>query len=130
MKGEIMEAATKKKRGRPAMFTEAFYQFYSDEERRTAQNIHYLGVAALHVLKLKREDKGELYNFFITEKGNFKHCGILEQVGRMYEAGLVDEDEGRDLIERSIKEYKEGASMKDLERGLRFIRLSLQDERR
>ena len=120
-KEEITEAATKNKRGRPPAFSSEFYAIYSDMERRTAQNTHYVARTLFEILGIK---SGEV-TFFTTAKGNFRHQGIAAQIGRIYDAGLLNKDECKDLVKTVIETYDSGVSAKELERRLIVFKKTL-----
>lgn len=119
-----MEAASKNKRGRPPTFSPEFYAIYYDMERRTAQNMHYVAKTVLEILNIK---SGEA-TFFTTAKGNFRHQGIAEKIGRIYDAGLLDRDACKDLARITIEAYNSGVPAKELEKRLSAVRKMLQNQ--
>lgn len=114
MNKPIKEAATKK--GRPPKYKETLYGIYPDKEKRTAQNNYYAALA-LHRISPDPKD-----SFFVTARGNIRRNGILEQIGRLYAAGLATKDESRELLEACKRECLSGTPVKDIERRLRALR--------
>ena len=112
----IMEAATKKKRGRPNKWSTDYYSLVSDMEKRRAQNFYYASIT----ISLIKQKPGE---FFVTKKGNFRRIGIAEQIGRMKEANITSDEELIKLTQTCIDEYNNGATIKDIEKNLRHLRL-------
>lgn len=110
-----MVADTKNKRGRPITPTGIVARYFNDKETRTAMNMMYAGSI---IVKLEQERKA----FFVTNKGNFKHQGIAEQIGRMLKEDLISEEEALDLTDSCIADYKNGLSVKEIEKTLRNIR--------
>lgn len=94
------------------MFEAAFPEW----EPRKAQN-HYYAMIAIEDLADGRHDP-----FFTTERGNLKRQGIAEQLGRMYEAGIIDKARGKELVETCKKDYENGRSVKEIEKTLRLMR--------
>ncbi len=107
-----MEAATKKKRGRPAQFKDGLYTIYYDKEKRTAQNLYFAG---------KGYDLlGDAYqSFFFTEKGKWKRQGIAEQIGRMYEQDQFKKEDCVTIGETAVKLIEKGWKVKSIERWIR-----------
>lgn len=117
---EIKEAATEKKRGRPAILSDVYYTgFYPNTEKRTAQNIYYI---SLVTHEIGRDP------FYVTDKGNYRRCGILEQIGRLYAAGYITKEQVKELAEICKAEYINGVSVKELERRLRASRIAFKKE--
>lgn len=114
-----MEAATKNKRGRPKKHPLAV-EVFKDQETRTAQNMYYAALGA------QVSGQGYKGSFFYTDKGNFRRQGIAEQIGRMYEAGLLDEDQAKTLFVSCRQDYQDGATVKDVEKSLRLLKAKLQ----
>lgn len=119
--GVFVETATKK-RGRPKkignkLAEQAFY----DMEPRAAQNMFYAGKA---LIKLEGESPDpEIEAFFLTRKGNYRKQGILEQLGRMLEEGSITNiEDGRNILRECMENYKEGESVKTIEKRLRMLR--------
>ena len=110
----ILETATKK--GRPPKYKETLYCIYHDKEKRTAQNNYY---AALALHRISQDPKD---SFFVTDRGNIRRNAILEQIGRLYAAGLATKDESRELLNACKRECLSGTPVKELERRLRAIR--------
>lgn len=108
-----MVADTKNKRGRPAIFGPALYAIWFDKEKRTAQNLYYVGQA----VAILGEDKPG--SFFVTDKGNFRRQGIAEQIGRMYSQDGYTEEECKRIAEVAITLIEEGYKAKDVERWIR-----------
>lgn len=123
----VADTENKPKRGRPLLpMTIAAKIGLPDKEIRTAQNTLY---ACTFIKEVMEERPGTPGSFFVNDKGNFKRQGIAEQLGRMYEAGLIDKDEGRQLANQVINDYKNGASVKELEKRLRDLRIIMAAER-
>ena len=114
MNRPIKEAATKK--GRPPKYKETLYNIYPDKEKRTAQNNYY---AALALHRISQEPKD---SFCVTDRGNIRRNAILEQIGRLYAAGLATKDESQELLNACKRECLSGTPVKELERRLRAIR--------
>lgn len=114
MNRPIKEAATKK--GRPPKYRETLYNLSPGADKRTAQNRYY---AALALHRLSEDPKD---TFFLTAGGSIKRNGILEQIGRLYAAGLASKDECRELIAACKREGLSGTPVKDIERRLRALR--------
>ena len=114
MNRPIKEAATKK--GRPPKYKETLYNIYPDKEKRTAQNNYY---AALALHRISQDPKD---SFFVTDRGNIRRNAILEQIGRLYAAGLATKDESQELLNACKRECLSGTPVKELERRLRAIR--------
>ena len=112
-----MVADTKNRRGRPKIFFDGLYSIYFDKEKRTAQNMYYVG-EAVKVLGIKQDNP-----FWITSRGNIKNQGILEQIGRMYENGFSEEDCLK-VAEASIKMKKGGFPVKVIEKWIRNGRIT------
>ena len=108
-----MEAATKnKKRGRPPKTPDFVYSVYTDKENRTAQNAYYAAIG-FGIL-------GDVYkDFFFTPKGKGKRWGILEQIGRMSDQNNYDEQSCKEIGIQAIELYKNGWTVKALERWIR-----------
>jgi len=116
-----METATKKKRGRPkSVYGILAEMYYPNEEPRAAQNRLYAGTLVAELLGQKPGD------FFITERGNYRRQGIAEKIGRMYEIGLIDEDDARNLAQQAIDLYNDGATVKEIEKCLSHIRAEIE----
>ena len=110
----ITEAATKKKRGRPANpMLEVFRVSYPEREKRAAQNLYYVCAAVIEILKQKPG------SFFVTGKGNFRRNGIAEQIGRMYEQNGYSEEDCKTIAEQAQELYKAGFSVKAIEKWIR-----------
>lgn len=121
----FLEAATKNKRGRPKKDA---YQYRlrlrneNDEQLsdRGIQNTYYAEEIDSLLMEYERID---LQSFFLTGDGLMKRKGILEQLGRMMDAGLFDtEDALFSLIEDCITAYNMGLTSKAIERRLRAYR--------
>lgn len=106
-----MEAATKKKRGRPARFPKDLYSVYSDKEKRPAQNIYYAGM----MIAMLDQKPGD---FFMRENYSYRRQGVAEKIGRMYFNGKITEDEARTLALEAMELYEKGVSCKELEKRL------------
>lgn len=106
-----MEAATKKKRGRPARFPEDLYTVCSNMEKRPAQNWYYAGL----LVAMLDQNPGD---FFLRENKSYRRQGVAEKIGRMYFNGKITEDEARTLALEAIKLYEKGVSCKELEKRL------------
>lgn len=122
-----MEAATKNKRGRPAREIYAYslhLRNINDEplSDRAAQNrVHIENIECL-LMDLERHD---ILAFFLDSNGNIRFKGILEQVGRMDDAGLFKTDDDIILLlEMCVAAYLKGATCKAIEKRLRQLRLS------
>lgn len=116
-----------KKRGRPAGPIQDYYTNIASQNdvmisERAFYNRAYAERAYLMLGELKRAD---LQSFFDTQTyENYKCKGVLEQLGRMLEAGLFKT--GEQFIgqtEDCIKAYYQGMSSKEIERRLRQARL-------
>lgn len=118
----ISEAATKNKRGRPPTFTPAYYDIWNDMEKRTAQNMYYVGITVMDILNIQRGEE----TFFTTANGRFKQQGIAEQIGRMYAAGLLNKDQCKELAETVIEEYQQGTPAKEIQRQLRRFKKHME----
>ena len=119
-----MVAATKNKRGRPKSWqTTATETAFPEKEIRAGQNYIY---ASEFIHSVLGERPGQPGNFFVTDRGNIRRQGIAEQLGRMYAAGLIDEEQGKELAQTVIDLYNSGESVKQLETRLRRIRIDLQ----
>lgn len=116
-----MEAATEKKRGRPAKHA-IIYAAFPEKEKRATANMMY-------AFRFAKDAMGETpetpNNFFVTHKGNIKRQGIAEQIGRMMDAGLITTEEAKDLGNLVIADYNNGYSVKEIEARLRAIRKTL-----
>lgn len=108
-----------KKRGRPRKFEAPLYDIFDSVEPRAAQNRYY---AALTMFEILKERPG---GFFVSARGNLRRQGIAEQIGRMYEAGLITADQGRELTQETIKDYNGGATVKEIVRNLSVLRQAL-----
>ena len=123
-----MKAATKNKRGRPCTIPGEMARIYNDEvltevEERACLNYYYATkfIFAVYGENLKPG------TFFLTERKKVRRQGIAEQLGRMYCAGLIDEQSGKELAQTVIDEYRNGSSVKEIEKTLRFMRISLKN---
>lgn len=126
-----MEAATKNKRGRPR---KEMYEYnlrlrnvndepYSD---RAIQNRTHVEAIECFLMDTGQD---EIYSFFLDKGGITRRRGILEQVGRMDAAGLFKTDD--DIIKlliACIEAYSRGLSCKQIEKRLRNLRRTLQQE--
>ena len=110
-----MEAATKKKRGRPARFPEDLYTECFNMEKRSAQNWYYAGV----IVAMLDQKPGD---FFMRENSSLRRQGVAEKIGRMYGSGKITEDEAKAMALETMKLYEKGVSCKELEK--RLARLS------
>lgn len=110
-----MEAATKK--GRPKTKVREIADLGLFEgSARTQINTAYIAQCTPML-----EENPNFKAFFVAKTGKFKRQGILEQVGRFLVDGLPQE-EGRKLLETCIDDYKNGRSVKEIEKTLRFLR--------
>lgn len=113
-----MEAATKNKnkRGRPRTYIRDIAESVRDENTiRSTINDTY-GSAIFASLT------GEEKDFFVTERGKVRRKGILEQLGRMYDADIISGEEITDCVRACIKLYNDGMTVKEIENRLRDIR--------
>lgn len=116
-----MEAATENqsKRGRPKTITrqtaDATAGLTHHESIRAIVNDVYMSTIVIH---LKEPEK----SFFVTPKGNIRRKGILEQLGRMYDADQIAEDEITECVQSCIGLYHKGYTVKEIEQHLRNIR--------
>lgn len=115
-----METDTKNRRGRPRKFEFSTYSMFSDMEKRPVQNLMYASKALLHLCP-------ERDPFFVTEKGNIRRKGIIEQIGRMYVDGTITADQGRELIEQCKTDYNDGHSVKEITDALRKLHMTFKD---
>ena len=116
-----MASDTKKQKGRPKKFDTSLYALFNDKEARAAQNTYY---ASLAIHELLDERPG---GFFVTCRGNIRRQGIAEQLGRLYDTGVIDKEQGRELAQTVMEEYNNGATAKEIETKLRTFRRSLQE---
>ena len=130
-----MEAATKKKRGRPKdqeyesamrlnIVNKAYSPCLSD---RTLQNAFN---ADEYMATLLESDRPDLEEFFETKEGNAKHRGIAEQMGRMIRGGLITDEQAIWITEQVVESYKRGATSKQIEKFLRQKRIEMMREKR
>ncbi len=118
-----MEAATKKKRGRPRSITrEVIEEFPTEKTTRGAMNEFY---ACCCILKIAEAKNGQ-ESFFVTAQGSFRRQGIAEQIGRIYDAELLTKDQCKELLQIVIADYENGSSVKEIETKLRAFRKMLQ----
>lgn len=115
-----MEAATKK-RGRPRKY-ETMENIFSDKEPRAAQNLYHATVT------IEQFAEGKTDSFFVTARGNIRRQGIAEQIGRMYNDGIITDQQARELVMECKKDYDSGATVKEIERKLRALRKIIQEE--
>lgn len=119
-----MEAATKKKRGRPkSANTIAAEMVFTEKETRAAQNL-------LYAMTCIDKIGGRNNPFFTTAKGNIRRQGIAEQLGRMLEADLITVEQAKELAQWAIDDYNSGASVKQIESTLRLYKQTLQNAER
>lgn len=121
MENEIMEAATKKRRGRPPKFSDITYTGWNYESKRTAQNLHYVGITVIDIMGASPG------SFFVTEKGNFRRQGIAEQIGRIYDSGLLDKEQCKELLDTVIQDYENGETVKTIEKNLQGFKQMLKN---
>ena len=95
-----MEAATKKKRGRPIKEENAFGLIDAADP--------------------------VLYLFFHSNEGKLKRIGMAEQLGRMISEGILTEEQALELAEECMKAYENGTTAKEIEKALRRKRLNKQ----
>ena len=127
-----MEAATKKKRGRPKDEEYRYMERINNNDehplsRRAVQN--RTNAEAL-IIALHESDSYSLEFFFMTKEGLLRHNGIAEQIGRMIREGTITNDEAINLAAYCMNEYKSGIASKDIESRLRLYRLNLAAEAR
>ena len=113
-----MVADTKNRRGRPKIFFDGLYSIYFDKEKRTAQNMYYVG-EAVKVLGIKQDNP-----FWITSRGNFKNQGILEQIGRMYDQDGYTEEQCKSVAETAVHLKNNGYKVKAIESWIRNGRIT------
>lgn len=125
-----MVAATKKKRGRPKRALYAYNLQLRNEnnedrsDRATQNDCHVEAVECL----LMENDRYDLYQFFLSAEGRTIRRGILEQLGRMLDAGMFANDDSLfRLIEACIEAYNMGLPCKHIEKCLRAFRLEHKD---
>ena len=126
-----MEAATKKKRGRPAdidykiavEINNAWHAYNPEVSNRAIQN--KVNAEAFICLVIDM-DYFRLYQFFSTQDGQMKHKGIAEQIGRMMREGLITDAQAVEIAEKCIQAYDAGRTSKEIEKELRRYRLSLK----
>lgn len=124
----FMEAATKNRRGRPKKIGNQIAEnAFNDMEPRAAQNVYYAGKAFL-TLEGENADP-EVKDFFVTARGNYRRQGILEQLGRMLEEGSITVEDGRGLLRECMADYKQGESVKIIEKRLRTLRRLWKEDR-
>lgn len=125
-----MVAATKNKRGRPKreLYEHNLYLRNIDNEPysdRAIQNRTHVETVECFLMDAGQDD---IYSFFINKDGITRRRGILEQVGRMMDAGLFKSD--RDvikLLDACITAYCRGLSCKQIEKRLRELRKAAKE---
>ena len=124
-----MEAATKKKRGRPRTFAGSMGRdmkdtIFVDDGLRAATNKYYAmeGLQAYY----GELDKAENGSFFISDNRKVRRQGIAEQLGRMLVAELITTEQAKELAQWAIDTYNNGTSVKQIESTLRLYRQTLQ----
>lgn len=121
-----MEAATKNRRGRPArdIYKHRLELSILNNDplspRAVQNDVHRENIECL----LMELDRYDIQSFFLDSNGCTRRKGILEQVGRMADAGLFSADNDiLIMLELCIKAYNMGLSCKDIEKRLRRLRL-------
>lgn len=110
-----MEAATKNKRGRPKTIARKIAEETrgsSNKGTRAQVNEVYRSIPMLYITE---EQKA----FFHTNRGRPRRTGILEQIGRLYDADLIDKEEIPELTQLCIGFYLQGYTVKQIEKILR-----------
>lgn len=123
-----MEAASQnRKRGRPRsdarLALEELERLSPDVMGRGLRakiNCAYLSVALIHLDPQEKE--------FYTRGTKTIRCGILEQIGRLYDADLISEEEIPEIARICEKLYTEGCSVKEIERYLRAKRIEWTEQ--
>ena len=126
-----MEAATKKKRGRPIKEENAFaYKIALDGDEhyagRSMRTIRSIAAAEPFTLCLIDAADPVLYLFFHSNEGKLKRIGMAEQLGRMISEGILTEEQALELAEECMKAYENGTTAKEIEKALRRKRLNKQ----
>lgn len=118
-----MESATKNKRGRPRTAAretaEAAGDLYNTEIRATVNGI-YSSACIFHITEDQKA-------FFFSPKGRLRRKGIAEQIGRLYDAGIINEGEIPELVSGCIDLYQRGYTVKQIEQHLRSRRNELSN---
>ena len=121
-----MEADTKKKRGRPrtpAGEMAIVFQRNVNPNNGLRGNMNRYYAASLLLELYGKVEEG---NFFLSSRGEIRRQGILEQIGRMYEHGLITKEEAQSLTSQCIQDYEAGRTVKEIEKNLRALRKILQ----
>lgn len=129
-----MEAATKKKRGRPRKYEYwEKHGGYREREGRNLQNYVQAETLVSLLWELEEETGDKSYGWLAfefedyseeygdtRETNAFKHQGVAEQIGRMYNAGSIDAQEAVELARWAIRKIKdEGLPSRTIEKSLR-----------
>lgn len=132
----MQKAAHTGKRGRPRMYVydEGLLDSGHDHQgmsTRVLQNI--INAQSVYWLLADLEDKHvvswQLTHFYeLLVSDRYKHQGILEQIGRMLNEGLINEFHAVQLAKRAayLCEYS-GYRSKDVERMLRYVHKEIKD---
>lgn len=138
---EILEAATKKKRGRPRKYEYwEKHNGYREREGRSLQNYVQAETLVTLLWELAEETGDKSYRnlawFFedfsdeygdTRDTNSFKCQGVAEQIGRMYNAGRIDAQEAVDLTRWAIHKIEdEGLPSRTVEKSLRQYHKSLR----
>ena len=126
-----MEAATKKKRGRPSVFVRDGMEeykkltlaLYPNESPRTTANRHY-ETTGLQIFEEATIDHGELmFSKYPIGRGTVK-SGIFEQVGRMYLQNGYSIEDCVTILQLSANALHEGATVKQIISYIRHGRIT------
>ena len=128
------EAATKKRRGRPSVYTREMFgdqecgdklksvqdNLFSDLSDRARVNTHYY----IQCQKIAEREFGRKWfqGIFVTSHGRFKNFGIAEQIGRMSLQNGYSDSDCITVLKMALEYLNEGYKVKEIERWIRHGR--------
>ena len=123
-----MEAATKKRRGRPNVYTANSIEVqraynkanFPEMSERYITNLFYIQTGLTVAISLYGEDRAK--QLFTNKSGRMKYQTILEQVGRAKAQDNLSVEACENMLSEAVELLEHGGKVKDIEKAIRLIR--------